>query len=402
MAKLTGCSEYLQVTFKAVVEQIHRLVLPGNPQHRYVATAPEILITLAKRPTCPPVDAAWITGLLQTAAEGSMDHDAFVLFLTLSALRMEEDGRADMEQPLSQDHVRRQGLAGTVPLTAPTPEYTLFSMISKSVETCSKQGDGWQDDAVYGGLIAIRDIRRLGACLPEISLLKTLSDAMKKSDAAEEDKPSRVREAAYDVVRAAQDGWLTSANLRQTLKELDFPRGLHNVVVETVRTSRQGSFLLMMESLSKDVYWHSYLRGAMDIWLPFHRNGLPQVLRILSTVAGISLPSNLPPDKPLVKLVEGEWDAVPGRPVQDLTVSRLESLVEITKRFKELLFDESDRGGVLAAVERVIPSLERRRDGGYEGPGEGVHGIIGGLVQDLRSSPSPLVGAPTADLLTDL
>ena len=385
-----------------MVEHIHRLVLPGNPQHHYVATASEILVTLSKKPTFPPVDAAWITGLLQTAAKEDMDHDAFVLFLRLNALRKEEGGRVDMEQPLGQDHVRRQGLAGTVSLTTPTPEYTLFSMISKSVETCGKQEDGWQDDAVYGGLVAIGDIRRLGTCLPEISFLKTLSDAMKKSDAAEEEKPFRVREAAYDVVRAAQDGWLTSADLRQTLRELDFPRGLHSVVIETGRISRQDSFLLMMETLSGDVYWHSYLRGAMDIWLSFHKNGSPQVLRILSRVAEIPFPSNLPPDKPLVRLIEDEWAAVPGRPVRDLTVGRLEPLVEITKRFKELLFGESDRGALLATVEQVIPSLEKRYDDGYEGPGEDVRRIVGGLAEVLRLPPSPLVGAPTVDLPTNL
>jgi len=37
-------------------------------------------------------------------------------------------------------------------------------------------------------------------------------------------------------------------------------------------------------------------------------------------------------------------------------------LVEVTEWFKELLFTENDRRTVLAVVEQVIPSLERRRD----------------------------------------
>jgi hypothetical protein len=77
--------------------------------------------------------------------------------------------------------------------------------------------------------------------------------------------------------------------------------------------------------------------------------------------------------------VEDEWAGVPGRPATDLTADRLEPLVEVTMQFKELLFTESGRRAVLAAVEQVIPSLERRRDDGYEGPGEDIHGIVDAL-----------------------
>ena len=405
MAKLTGFSEYLQLTFEKVVEHIHGMVLDGGRRNAFAATALGILLSLAKKPTFPSVDAAWITGLLQSASEGGMDHGTFVMFLRLRALRKEEDDIVAMESPLGQDHIHGQGLAGTVASETPTPEYDLFSTISKHVKTYSEQENGWQDDAVYGGLMAIRGIHQLGACLPEVSFLKTLSDAMKKSNAAEEDKRFRVRKAAYDVVLAAQDGWLRSTVLRQTLEELDFPRQLHSVVTETGHADRQRSFLVMMETLSQDRYWHPYLRRSMDVWLPFHDKPSPQVLRILSRVAEIPLPedgsSYLLPDKPLVKLMEDEWAAVPARPVPDLTVDRLEPLVEITKKFKEMLFDESDRKAVLATVERVIPSLEKRCDDGYEGPGADFRGIIGGLVEVMRLPSPPSVSASAVDPTTD-
>ena len=39
---------------------------------------------------------------------------------------------------------------------------------------------------------------------------------------------------------------------------------------------------------------------------------------------------------------------------------------------------------VLAVVEKVLPSLEKRRGYGYEGPGEDVRCVIDGLLEDLR------------------
>ena len=54
-------------------------------------------------------------------------------------------------------------------------------------------------------------------------------------------------------------------------------------------------------------------------------------------------------------------------------------------QLKELLFTESGRKAVLAAVDQVIPSLERRRDDGYAGPGEDIHHIVDGLRRALRS-----------------
>ena len=380
MVKLTGCSEYLELTFKEVAKHIHAIVLADGPRRPFATAALEILLTLVKKATSPLFDSAWITGLLQSGAKENMDHDIFVLFLRFGASRAEEADAVDEDPPLDKGYVQVQDTPKTVASRDPTPEYTLFSFIAKHIKTCSEQEGGWQDDAVYGGLIAIRDIPRLGSCLPEVSFLEMLSDAMERS------KSLRVKTAAYEVIRAAQEGWLSSADLCQALERLDLPRQLHSFVIETGFTDHQRSFLTMMETLSGDKCWHSYLRGAMDIWVLFHDEGSPQVLRILIAVAEIPLPEgpSAPLDKPLVQLVEREWAAVPGRPMQGLAIDQLKPLVEVTERLNELLFDEADRGAVLAAVEQVVPSLEKRRDDGYLGPGDDVRQIIGSLLEGLR------------------
>ena len=146
---------------------------------------------------------------------------------------------------------------------------------------------------------------------------------------------------------------------------------------------------MMVEILSEDRYWHSYLRGAMEIWLPFRHEGPAQVIRILTRVGELKLPqydgTNPPLDKFLEQLVEDEWAGVPGRPLMDLTSDRLEPLVEITTQLKDLSFTDVDRKVVLGAVERVIPALERRREEGYEGPGEEVREMVEALVGMLRT-----------------
>jgi hypothetical protein len=40
-------------------------------------------------------------------------------------------------------------------------------------------------------------------------------------------------------------------------------------------------------------------------------------------------------------------------------------------------------------VVEVIPSLEKRRENGYEGPGEDVRSIVDNLEKKLRTSQSP-------------
>ena len=109
MGKLTVCSEYLQITFKAVAGHIYRLVTGGNRQI-HCATALGIFLTLAEKPMSPPDDAV-----------ERMDPDTSDLLRRLSALRREEDGTVDLELPLGKDLVHVRGSAGTVPPTTPTP-----------------------------------------------------------------------------------------------------------------------------------------------------------------------------------------------------------------------------------------------------------------------------------------
>ena len=317
-----------------------------------------------------------------------MGDDTFTLFLRLSARRKEEDAAVDVESPAGQDYIHIQPgemdaqspRAITSPEIVTTPEYSLFIKILQSVQACSEKDNGWQDEAVYGGLIAMKDIPRLGSLFPDSESLGTLFKAMEKA------QPFRVRKAAYDVILVAREGWLRSADLRPVLEDSDFPKQLHSVVIETGRSDHQRSFLRMMEILSEDRYWYSYLRGAMDIWLPFRHEGPDQVIRILTRVG------ELPPseydgshlDKFLEQLVENEWAAVPGRPLMDLTADRLEPLVEITMQFEELLFTEVDRKAVLTVVEQVIPSLEKLHDEGYEGPGEEIRDTVAALIGILQ------------------
>ena len=69
----------------------------------------------------------------------------------------------------------------------------------------------------------------------------------------------------------------------------------------------------------------------------------------------------------------------------DLTFDLLEPLAEVTEQFKkQSFFTEGGRGAVLAVVEQVIPSLERRRDDSYSGPGNDLRQIIDHLLEVLR------------------
>ena len=388
--ELTGNSGYFVRTFEVVVDHIHGLVLnPGDRLHN-TKMALEILLILAKKTTLTFVGAAWMNKLLENAARGDMDDDMFIRFLRLNSRRKGEDPTVDIGMSLDPDHLHVRGgetdsqsLKGIVPSGTHTLEHTLSIKIFRNVRACSEHEGGWQDEAVYGGLMAMKDIPRLGSYLPNGDFLETLSEAMGKG------KPFQVRKAAYDVILVAQDGWLKSEGLRQTLERLDFPTRLHSVVIATGDLGHRRSFLKMMDTLSEDRYWHSYLRGSMSIWLPFCQEGPDHVLHILTNVGELShreydgfAPSPL--EKLLEKLVEDEWARVPGRVAKDLTADRLRPLAEVTRRFKELVFTESERRAVLSVVERVIPSLERRRGGGYEGPGEDIRGIVNDLLENLR------------------
>ena len=390
-AALIGDSDYCLRTFKMVVEHIHGIILARSRRRRHAEKALEILLTLVDKTALPLVDAAWINELLKSIAGGNIDDGTFTLFLRLSARRKDEEA-GKVGTPPGQDDVHAQGgetepqpPGGAVTLETSAPEDTLFSKIVKNVQTCIEREIGWQDEAVYGGLITMRDNPPLGPCPPDGDVLQTLYDVMEKS------KPFHVRKAAYNVILVMRDRWLKSAELRQTLEDLDFPRQLYGVVMETALPDHQRSFLGMMEILSEDRYWHPYLRKSMDIWLPFHHVGRDQVLHILTIVGELLLPRydgyNPPFNKFLEKCVEDEWAGVPGRPAQDLkglTADRLTPLAEVTKRLGGLVFTDNDRKAVLAVVERVVPSLVRRRDDGYDGPGEDIHDIVNDLLENLR------------------
>ena len=428
-------SDYFAPTFKLVVEHIHKIALEKRRRRRHVKPALEIIHTLAKKISFPCIDPVWINGLLKSAAWGKVGDETFTALLRLSALRKEGDAAVVSKIPPGQDidciqqgETNPQSLGGTVRPENLTPEYALFDLVLRNIKIRGEEEDGWQDDAVYGGLTAIRDIPGLRLCLPKDEFLETLSKAMEKpeenkgkkqeEDQGEDQEESQgedqgddqenqggnqgenqeenknkgdklfyVRKAAYDVVLAARDGWLKSPALRETLERLDIPKKLHSVAVETSRSDHQCSFLGMMEILSEDKCWHPYLRREMEIWLHLHREGPVHALRILTNVGELLLPrsgdSNV--DKSLEKALEEEWAAVPGRPLTELTVGLLGPLAEVTKRFKELsFFSESDRRVVLGSVELVIPRLEERREGGYSGPENDIRGIIDDLLAILR------------------
>jgi hypothetical protein len=211
------------------------------------------------------------------------------------------------------------------------------------------------------------------------------------------DNPFRVRQAAYDVMVVTQNQWLELERLRPKLEDLDFFRQMYHVVDDTNLSDYRRSFLTMMEVLSKEVYWHPYLRNAMDIWLPFRREGRSQIFNIIENVGG--LPSAKRDDRSfsslddyLQQLIVDGWKAVPGRPVHDLTAARLKPLAEVTGRF--YLFDDAHRKEVLTEVEQVIDLLGRRHDNGYDGPGQDVVKIVDDLLKKLRS---PLIRKPTDD-----
>ena len=360
-----------------MVEHIHRILLARARRRRHAEKALGTLLDLVKKTTLPLVDAPWIFDLLKRAALGDMDDEKFTLFMRLNARKKDEETGAD-ETPFNQDGIDASFSGGITP----SPDQILFNKIVRNIRTCAEKESGWQDEAVYGGLIAMKDIPLLESCLPEDDSIQLLSEAMEK-----ENKPLRVRKAAYDVVLVAQAGWFKSVALRPILEDLDIPRKLRNVVVETGSSGYQRSFLEMMESLSEDRSWHPYLRKAMDIWLLLHHEGPDHVLHILTAVGELVVTgSNPPSDRPLEKLIEDEWARVSGRLVTDLTGDKLKSLAEVTKQLKELSFTESDRTAVLGVVENVIPSLEKRREDGYNGPGEDIRGIVNDLLGILRTS----------------
>ena len=392
---LTGDSGYFASTFREVVEHICKTLFSTGRRQRYAKTALEILVNLVKKTPFPFVDAAWIDDLLKRAASRGVGGEVFIALLRLSALRKTDEVATESDTTVGHGSNRTESdeaiPGGIVTSENRTPEYALLEQVFRNIDSCGAQENGWEDDAVYGGLIALKDLPGLRLCDPKAEFIRTLSKAMEQRETEgdiRKDKPFRVRKAAYDVVLAVRDRWLRSGgDLRQTLEDVDFPRKLHGVVTETLRSDHQRSFLEMMEILSEDKDWHSYLRKVMDIWLPLHHEGPHHALLTLCRVGELRLleHDDYNVNKPLEKVVEEEWAAVPGRHTTDLTADRLGPLAEVTEQFKRLsFFSEIDRRAVLAVVEQAVPCLERRRDEGYGGPDDEVRRIIEDLLKVLR------------------
>ena len=205
-------------TFKAVAEYIHDHVMVQGLRRRDTEMALDILHLLIKKASVPLVNDAWINELLESGARGNMDNSTFTAFLRFSARRNEEDITVDVGTTPCEKYFHGRGSdpqspEGIGPLEAPNLEHPLFVKISQNIQSCSEEEGRWQDDAVCGGLIAMRDIPQLGFYLPDENFLETLSKAMKKSEKgeeSEENNPFRVRKAAYDVILAARVGWLKS------------------------------------------------------------------------------------------------------------------------------------------------------------------------------------------------
>jgi hypothetical protein len=193
--ELTGDSDYFASTFELVVEHIHRIVLAEGHRRRFAKTALEILLDLAKKTSSPLVDAVWINDLLKGAAWRKMDDETFTILLRFSALRKGDDAVIGSEKPsaLDYDHIQPdeadlRSPGGTVRPEGPTPEYALLDLVLRIVKIRGEQEGGWQDDAVYGGLITIGDIPGLQFCLPEPEFLETLSKVMEKWENKGEDQ----------------------------------------------------------------------------------------------------------------------------------------------------------------------------------------------------------------------
>jgi hypothetical protein len=119
----------------------------------------------------------------------------------------------------------------------------------------------------------------------------------------------------------------------------------------------------------------------MDIWLSLRDEDPGHVLRILTNVGELLLPrrDGYDVDTPLEIVLQDEWTDVPGRPLTQLSAERLGPLAEVTERFRNL-FTGNAWATVMDAVQLVIPSLEKRRDDGYNGPDDNVRRIICGLL----------------------
>jgi len=354
--KLTGDSDYFSLALEMVVNHIHDMALHQSRQshrsnrRRHAKGVLGVLLNLINKAS-HPLDGPWIYGLLMDAVTSGMDDDIFIMFLEISTCRRKEKAAtagARARSSLECVYVHRSATDSQPPGETALPEplldaNDLLNKISQIIKIRSKDG-GWQDGAVYAGLVAIAGIPRLRSSFPGFGLLETLSRAM----GTRENQPLRVRKAAYDVILAARDGWLRSPRLRGTLEELDLPEKLCSVVTETGRPYDKRSFLMMMRVLSENEDWHSYLMGAMRIWLPFRDVGPEHTLSILRNVSELPIPEdyagpNTSLDEYLGNLVRSEWTGIVNSNAADLSANRLRLLEEVTRQFTLLL---SPKGGL--------------------------------------------------------
>ena len=375
-----------------VVEHIHQIILAGSRRSRHAAQAMEILLTLVRYTWVPLIDTAWTRKLLKRAVEGGMTDEHFTLFLELTAWGLNsEDAMVDTEVGdfvfIHGFEADPQPLRRTAASQAPITDDIVFRRIMAYIQDRVKRAKGWKEDehAIFCGLAAIGNMSGMKYPGFDDDTLQTLHDAMNKGNSL------RIRQVSYDVALVTQGHWLKSETLRQKLRDLDFFKQLYLITPIALRDSyHQRLFLQMTETLSEDPYWRSYVREAMHIWLHPRHNGPDHTVRIIGNISGgVSFaewgdrnPSLF--DDFLRRLLVDEWAAVPARHVPNLTADQLRSLAETTKEFQESLPDEDYRRSVLAEVEKVIPGLERRQDGGYEGPGEDVRDIVNDLVAKLQ------------------
>ena len=230
---LTEGSDYSASTFKLVVEHIHGIALTKGRRHLHVGAALEIFVTLVRKTSFPLVDGAWINDLLKKAAWGKVDDEPFTALLKFSALRKENDAAIDSEIPPTQDYDHNEAdplsTGVTVRLEDHTPESALLDLVLRNIGGCSAQKDGWQDDAVHGGLIAI--IPGLRFYLPQAKFLETLSKAVEKGGTK-----GRTKERPRGISRSVLGKRPTTSYLP---REMDGPSDRLSVRLSNTLTSRE-------------------------------------------------------------------------------------------------------------------------------------------------------------------
>ena len=193
---MTGYSRYFASALAEAVEHICWIVFSEGRRKKYAKKVLEILLTLVKKTTIPSVDAAWIDDLLKRAAAcKQMDDEKFIILLTLSALRRSGEAATGPEITRRRDFDHFEGNevdpGRTVTWGNPTPECALLDRVLRIVDIYGQQDD-WENDAVYGGLIAIKDLPAGRLCDPKEEFIRTLSKAMEERETEGEDRKSVV------------------------------------------------------------------------------------------------------------------------------------------------------------------------------------------------------------------